>query len=632
MRKSAFLLTLLYFLSTPLLADTQQLLQLIDYVGVDYKGAVIEGKVVNKAEFAEMIDFAAGISQQIDDLPEPKPLINKTKVTTNKSVKVGLKQQAETLVNWVQSKHSAQAINQLTAQMHHTIISAYEIIVVPHKQPDLKQAALLYTQNCASCHGEQGFGDGPAAKGMEPAPINFHDIERYKQRTLFGLHSTITQGVNDTAMPGYPQLSNHDRWSLAFYVGGFAHTPKNVDTTNSPLLNITQLTITTPAQAETEYGAKGADVMAYLRQHPDIFYNNKSNLSFSRERLADVITAYKNKDKKKAYKYAVEAYLEGFELVEQNINAFDKALRLEIEIAMTGLRNKIRNDASLEIIENDIAFINEKLLIADEILSSKSLSGEAAFAGAFFILLREGLEALLIVAALAAFLVRTNRKDGLRYIHIGWISALILGIFTWWASISLVNISGASREITEGVAAIVATLVLLYVGFWMHDKSSAAKWKKFIDDSMHKALTSGTLWALTGLSFIAVYREAFETILFYQALWAQTNETSQSMALGGFISAVVVLAIIGWLIMRYSVKLPLREFFAVTGGLMFVLAVIFAGKGVAALQEAGLIISSPVNFFRIDILGIYPNLQGLLVQLGLIILAVILWNKKASNT
>ncbi|VAW56006.1 hypothetical protein MNBD_GAMMA07-192, partial [hydrothermal vent metagenome] len=361
------------------------------------------------------------------------------------------------------------------------------------------------------------------------------------------------------------------------------------------------------------------------------FYNNKSNLSFSRERLADVITAYKNKDKKKAYKYAVEAYLEGFELVEQNINAFDKALRLEIEIAMTGLRNKIRNDASLEIIENDIAFINEKLLIADEILSSKSLSGEAAFAGAFFILLREGLEALLIVAALAAFLVRTNRKDGLRYIHIGWISALILGIFTWWASISLVNISGASREITEGVAAIVATLVLLYVGFWMHDKSSAAKWKKFIDDSMHKALTSGTLWTLTGLSFIAVYREAFETILFYQALWAQTNEAGQTMALSGFVSAVAALAVLGWLIMRYSVRLPLRQFFAVTGGLMFFLAIIFAGKGIAALQEAGVMISSPVNFVRIDLLGIYPNLQGLLVQLGLIILAVILWNRKTKS-
>jgi len=94
---------------------------------------------------------------------------------------------------------------------------------------------------------------------------------------------------------------------------------------------------------------------------------------------------------------------------------------------------------------------------------------------------------------------------------------------------------------------------------------------------------------------------------------------------------VAVLAVLGWLIMRYSVRLPLRQFFAVTGGLMFILAIIFAGKGIAALQEAGVLMSSPVNFFRIDLLGIYPNLQGLLVQFALIVLAVFLWNKKAAK-
>ena len=196
--------------------------------------------------------------------------------------------------------------------------------------------------------------------------------------------------------------------------------------------------------------------------------------------------------------------------------------------------------------------------------------------------------------------------------------------------ISLIDISGASREITEGVAAIVATLVLLYVGFWMHNKTSAVKWKKFIDDNMQKALTSGNLWTLSLLSFIAVYREAFETILFYQALWTQTSEAGKTMAFGGFTSAVVVLGVVGWLIMRYSVRLPLRQFFSFTGGLMFILAIIFAGKGISALQEAGVIISTPVSFFRSDLLGIYPNMQGLVVQFILIILAVILWNKRSA--
>ena len=620
MRTSVYLLIGLLLFSKPVLADTQQLLQLIDYVGVDYSGAIENGKVVNEGEYAEMVDFSAGITQQLADLPEHE-------------IKTKLLNQAQTLKQWIQLKEDSNKINQLTTRMHQQIINAYEIIVVPRAKPDLNKAKTLYANQCASCHGAEGFGDGDAAKGMNPPPINFHDIERYKQRTLYGLHSTITQGVSDTAMPGFPTLSDEDRWSLAFYVGGMGIDSVDVDTTNSPLLNISKLTTITPAQAEELYGensVQGGKEMAYLRHHPEVFYSNTSNLNYSRERLADALAAYKNDDPKKAYQYAVEAYLEGFELVEQNINSLNPALRLTIETEMTELRNKIRKGEKIAIIEQDIAAINAKLNQADQLLGSKSLSGSTAFVSAFFILLREGLEALLIVAALAAFLVRTKRKDGLPYIHFGWISALVLGLATWWASISLINISGASREITEGVAAIVATLVLLYVGFWMHDKSSAAKWKKFIDDNMHKALSSGTLWTLSGLSFIAVYREAFETILFYQALWTQAGENGKSMAFGGFLTATATLAVLGWLIMRYSVRLPLRQFFAVTGGLMFVLAIIFAGKGIAALQEAGVLISTPVSFFRLDLLGIYPNLQGLLVQLCLIILAVFLWNKKST--
>jgi len=623
MRAVFLLFMALMLLTKPLLADTQQLLQLIDYVGVDYSVAVVDGQVVNDAEYAEMLDFASGIAQQLADLPKHE-------------VKIALAEKSHLLLTLVQQKASTAKVRQLTTDMHQTIIAAYQIMVVPRKQPDLKKAAVLYSEQCASCHGSDGFGDGPAAANMDPPPINFHDIERYKQRTLYGLHSTITQGVKDTAMQGYTLLSDEERWSLAFYVGSLAiQSPPSIPDTSdqaSPLLDISQLTITTPDQAEDLDGEKGAATMAFLRHHPELLFNKESSLAFSRQRLADVIAAYKNNEPKKAYQYAVEAYLEGFELVEQNINALDKELRLDIEKSMTGLRNQIRKGESIDVIESDIAQIIEKLNVADNLLKSQTLSGGTAFASAFFILLREGLEALLIVAALAAFLVRTNRQDGLRYIHMGWISALVLGLFTWWASISLVSISGASREITEGVAAIVATVVLLYVGFWMHDKTSAAKWKKFIDDSMHKALTSGTLWTLTGLSFIAVYREAFETILFYQALWAQTDSSSEHMAFIGFLSAVGVLAVLGWLIMRYSVRLPLREFFAVTGGLMFVLAVIFAGKGIAALQEAGVLVSSPVSFIRIDLLGIYPNLQGLLAQLALIIVAVILWNKKSANT
>jgi len=606
-------------LSQPLHADSQQLLQLIDYMSVDYDGAVKDGRIVNEVEYNEMRDFSAGIIQHLIALPESEK-------------KQELKERGHALANLVKQKGAVGEVRWLISEMRHTIINTYQIIVTPHVEPDLKQAALLYSNQCASCHGAMGAGDGPASAGMQPPPIDFTDSERYKHRNLYGLYNTVTQGVSGTGMASYSQLSDQQRWSLAFYIGSFAvkKSVKKVDVNTSPLTDLAVLTTLTPFQAEQKYGKQGAEIMAYLRSYPDALYNNNSHLVFAQEKLSEVVSAYQEKEIKKAYQLAVTAYLDGFELVEQNIELVDKTLKLEIESAMTALRNKIRSNEPVETIQREVISINDKLDTAIALLGSKSLSAEAVFVSSFFILLREGLEALLIIAALTAFLVRTKRKDGLRYIHFGWVSALILGFFTWWASISIIDISGVSREITEGVAAIVATIVLLYVGFWMHDKTSAEKWKKFIDDNMHKALTSGTLWTLSGLSFIAVYREAFETILFYQALWAQAGATGQDMALSGFISAAAVLAVLGWLIMRYSIRLPLRQFFAVTGGLMFVLAIIFAGKGIAALQEAGMIMASPVNFYHIDLLGIYPNIQGLTTQLLLIVLAIILWNKKTT--
>ena len=600
--------------------DIQQLLQLIDYVGVDYAEAVADGTVVNAGEYAEMQDFAAGIVQQSRDLPD-------------NAARARVQQQADELARQVAAKASPQRIGALATAMRLAVVDGYKVTVIPRKLPDLARAASLYSDQCAGCHGAGGDGKGPLAKGMQPPPIDFRDQQRYAQRTLYGLYNTISQGVADTPMKSYHELSAQDRWALAFYVGGFAAdkiAPAEAgallaDPALAPLLNVQKLTVTTPSGARSEFGDAGARLMAYLRVHPQPLFSTQSPLQFSRHRLDDVVAAYGRGDRQRAYQLAVEAYLEGFELVEQGLNAVDASLRVNIEDAMTGLRSRIREGVPQADLEAEVVHIKGMLDTAASRLDSLSLSGAAAFTSAFFILVREGLEALLVVAALAAFLVKTEHRNSMRYLHFGWIGALAVGFLTWLASVYLIEISGASREITEGVAALLATTVLFYVGFWLHDKTSAAQWKRFIETNVRRALGTGTLWGLAGLSFIAVYREVFETILFYQALWVQTDSAGKTMALSGFGAGVAVLAVLAWVIMRYSARLPLRQFFSFTGILMFVLAVVFAGKGVAALQEAGYIPVNPVHFPRIDLLGIYPNLQGLMLQLALLLLALFLW-------
>lgn len=608
-------------LATP---DLPKLVQLIDYVGVDYHGAVRDGAIINPAEYAEMRDFSSAIIEQTQQLPKHENTI-------------AIQTLAQQLAQEVEQRQSPASVAATSAELRHRLIDSFDVIVVPRMAPDLARARQLFADNCAACHGLNGRADGPQAQAMEPPPTDFTDSERYGQRTLYGLYSTISAGVGGTAMTGYfTQLSEADRWSLAFLVGRMAVDATAAETGKAILANqqpastlakLNRFTITTPNEAQATYGADGAAVTAYLRSHPETLFANASPLDFARETLLASRDAYRAGNQEQAYQLAVAAYLEGFELVEHGLDSVDGELRLTIETAMTQYRNLLRGNSTLIQIEEQAAKVSKLLDQAAERLSGNTLSTGAAFASAFIILLREGLEAILVVAALAAFLIKTERRDGMVYLHAGWAGALVLGVFTWWASVNLFDFSGANREITEGVAALVAMAVLFYVGFWMHSKTNAIQWKRFIDGSVQKALTTGTLWGLAGLSFIAVYREVFETILFYQALWVQADGPAQTMLLSGFGTAAVVLAILSWLILRYSTRLPLRQFFSATSIFMFVLAIVFAGKGIAALQEAGKLPIDPVSFPRIDLLGIYPNLQGLAVQAGLVLLAVlILWS------
>ena len=619
-RVFAFILFVLLLPATSATAsEVQQLIQLIDYMGVDYEEAVADGKVINDAEYKEMQDFAATIQSQLAALP-------------NDEVVAGLKMQALTLADLVADKKDAFEVREITAAMRMQIISHFDVLATPGRTPDLTLGQALYSQNCMSCHGAEGHGDGALAQGLEPAPTNFWERERYLQRTLHGLYSTITFGVEETAMAAYSGLSEHERWSLAFYVGQLAATAAEEqqgkalwqsDNQSLSLADLEKLTTTTPAEAAASDGSQGLALMAFLRTEPKVFFqDNEAPLTYSLNGLAASLNLYKDHQPERAHRKAVDAYLEGFELVESSVNAVDSDLRVAIEKGMTNFRILIRQDVPVSQLEQQYTQLTGLIEQAQSQLNDGSLSSSTAFSGAFIILLREGLEALLVVAALAAFLIKTGRRDGLPYLYAGIGFAGVLGILTWLASVTLVDISGAQRELTEGFAAIIAAAVLFYLGFWLHSKTSAAQWKRFIEESVQKALNRKTLWGLAGLSFIAVYREIFETVLFYQALWVQAGAAGQGFILSGMLSAAAVLGVLAWLILRYSARLPLRQFFAVTGLFMFLLAVIFAGHGVAALQEAGHLPLNPLNLPSFELLGIYPNIEGLLLQVTMVSVAL----------
>jgi high-affinity iron transporter len=600
----------------------QRVLQTLDYVAVDYPEAVNgNGAIVSEAEYAEMREFTTAVRETLARQPqEPR--------------RAPLLELAGSLERMVAERAAPASVADEAARLRGRLVDAYDVVTLPAQAPDLARAETLYARECAACHGAQGRGDGPQAAQLDPPPIDFSDRERYRLRTLYGVYSTITLGVPETAMAAYTHLSDQERWSLAFLVSGMAVSASDggsgamlPDTagSDSPVADLRRLVTFSPAEVEHRHGPEAAALMAGLIRSPGVlFRDGEPPLVHARRQLAASLEHLREGDREAAYTLAVDAYLEGFELAEGGLNAVAPELRETIEHEMGAFRNALRGEAPVEALTQAQARIDGLLVDAAGALDQTGLSGGAAFTGSLVILLREGLEAILVVAALAAFLVKTGRRDALPYLHAGWAAALAAGFLTWWVSTYLVQIGGAGRELTEGVAALVAAAVLFYLGFWLHSKSQAAQWQRFIQERVNRALSATTLWSLAGLSFITVYREAFETILFYQALWVQTGADGRHMVFSGLAVATVLLVVLAWLILRFSTRLPLRQFFSVTGAFMFLLAIAFAGKGVVAMQEAGLLPSSPVGVPSIELLGIYPNLQSLGLQAALVTLGALM--------
>jgi high-affinity iron transporter len=228
------------------------------------------------------------------------------------------------------------------------------------------------------------------------------------------------------------------------------------------------------------------------------------------------------------------------------------------------------------------------------------------------------------VGALLTFLVKMGAAHRRRDVHLGVAGAVIASLLTAVALETVFHLSPANQEALEGLTMVLATVVLFYVSYWLLSKMEVVKWNHFVKSKVHHAVTSGSAFALASAAFLAVYREGFETVLFYKALFlAGDGSASVVPVLAGMAVGTVVLTGVYVAIHRFGVRLPLKPFFGVTSAFLYYMAFVFAGQGIAELQEGGLLPTTPVGWApRVPALGIYPTLESLIAQGVLLVLLV----------
>lgn len=440
---------------------------------------------------------------------------------------------------------------------------------LPSRSPSLARGAAVFHERCAACHGETGHGDGPKAKSLKgPPPANLADHTVMGDKSMLDIFRRITIGTPGTAMPEFgDDVSAEDRWAAAAYV-----------------------------QAMQYGGSATAAIFAAVRRQIDSAVAKRSD------------------------KVAVDAYMT-FEQVETSIRAKNAGLASELEGNFAWLRSR-----AVKADQAERNTIRERLLanleLAERVVADRS-SGASLFVASFFLLIREGFEAILIIAALMTFLSKAGAAERRREVARGAWIAVAASLLTWVMVELLLEVTPVQREMLEGGTMLLAAAVLFYVSYWLLSKIEAAKWTAFVHGKMQSALSSGSGAALSAVAFLAVYREGFETILFYKALFTSGGGSSGPPIVAGIAAGAVGLVAVYFVINQLGLRVAMKPFFTITGVMLYYMAFVFAGKGVASLQEAQLV---PVTVIegapRIPVLGIYPTLESLVLQGLLVLLAI----------
>lgn len=565
------------------------------------------------------------------------------------------------------------SVSQLAATLVQRIAAAAGGALDPYplQPPSLARGAVVFKEQCVQCHGTSGRGDGPKAHQLEgPPPASLADRQAMGTVSAVDVYRKLTIGVAGTAMPQFEEsLSSEDRWAVASYIATLRADDAMVRegeglyaalcaschgvtasgdgaaaavlSVRPPALNdlavlgrftdedldrlVTQGRPGTPMPgfARTLAPAQVASLVAFLRVVPTAERQRHqaspaaATFSAVRRQLDSAVAL-------RSDKIAFDAYLT-FEQVETDVRARNAALASELEDAFAALRSRVGGGASADEVDAIHARLLGGLERAERLVADRS-SGVNLLMQSFVLLLREGFEAILIVAALMAFLAKAGAVERRRHVAQGALAAVGASVLTAVVVELLFEITPGQREALEGLTMLLATAVLFYVSYWLLSKIEVAKWNAFVKGRMEDALSTGSGLALASVAFLAVYREGFETILFYKALLtsAGTQGGGGAAVAAGVLLGGVALVIVYVAINRFGMKVPLKPFFAVTSAMLYYMAFVFAGKGIADLQESGILKTSVVEWApRIPVLGIYPTVQSLALQLLLIVLLLV---------
>jgi high-affinity iron transporter len=351
----------------------------------------------------------------------------------------------------------------------------------------------------------------------------------------------------------------------------------------------------------------------------------RNNIDQIRLKLSEMLRLYENKKFEGALLTARSAYLDSYEMVEIPLRPIDPDFTLEMEIKFAELRNLLQQQAPFQEVEGKTLDIRRGLDESERLVSGVGIVAPAiAFSTSFSIIFREGLESALIIGAILTYLQASRNSRFKKHVYYGILIAAVATAATWFVAQYLIEISGANRELIEAIAGLSATAVLFWVSFWVLNKIETKKWIEFVKAKVWKAATTGSVIVFVALAFFTVYREGFETVLFYQAMLSFAKYM-ELYVIAGLIIGLAVIVGVAIIINRLGRRLPLRALFALTMGIGAYMSIAFIGNAVRDLQELGIVSTTPLVGVvpRLDInlatmTGIHPTLESVTAQIVLL--------------